>query len=134
TDRRVIKKGLRELDKWGFPIEGYRSWLLAAEPTFDVDLLREIDIDMIITSCAAIDPAIVVRRISERSFRVVTRRIALPGMKDGDPPIHLGDRRLLRELYDRMLSPLHADIGIVAMRMGDRATLTSIVPAAALGD
>ena len=134
TDRRVIAKGLRELDKWGFPIEGYRSWLLAAEPAFDVDLLREIDIDMIITSCAAIDPAIVVRRISERSFRVVTRRIALPGTKDGDPPIHLGDRRLLRELYDRMLSPLHADIGIVAMRMGDRSTLTSIVPAATLGD
>lgn len=134
TDRRVIAKGLRELDKWGFPIEGYRTWLLAAEPAFDVDLLREIDIDMIITSCAAIDPAIVVRRISERSFRVVTRRIALPGLKDGDPPIHLGDRRLLRELYDRMLSPLHADIGIVAMRMGDRATLTSIVPTATLGD
>ena len=134
TDRRVIAKGLRELDKWGFPIEGYRGWLLAAEPTFDVDLLREIDIDMIITSCAAIDPAIVVRRISERSFRVVTRRIALPGLKDGDPPVHLGDRRLLRVLYERMLSPLHADIGIVAMRMGDRATLASIVPTAALGD
>ncbi len=134
TDRRVIAKGLRELDKWGFPIEGYRGWLLAAEPTFDVDLLREIDIDMIITSCAAIDPAIVVRRISERSFRVVTRRIALPGLKDGDPPVHLGDRRLLRELYERMLSPLHADIGIVAMRMGDRATLASIVPTATLGD
>ena len=30
TDRRVIAKGLRELDKWGFPIEGYRGWLLAA--------------------------------------------------------------------------------------------------------
>lgn len=134
TDRRVIAKGLRELDKWGFPIEGYRTWLLAAEPTFDVDLLREIDIDMIITSCAAIDPAIVVRRISERSFRVVTRRIALPGVKDGDPPIHLGDRRLLRELYERMLSPLHADIGIVHMRMGDRSTLTSVVPTATLGE
>ncbi|MBA3457092.1 MAG: hypothetical protein H0T42_28675 [Deltaproteobacteria bacterium] len=134
TDRRVIAKGLRELDTWGFPIDGYRGWLLADEPTFDVDLLREIDVDMIITSCAAIDPAIVVRRISERSFRVVTRRIALPGHKDGDPPIHLGDRRLLRELYDRMLSPLHADIGIVAMRMGDRATLTSILPATPLGD
>ena len=134
TDRRVISKGLRELDKWGFPIEGYRKWLLAAEPTFDVELLREIDIDMIITSCAAIDPAIVVRRLSERSFRVVTRRIALPGIKDGDPPIHLGDRRLLRELYDRMLSPLHADIGIVNMRMGDRSTLTTVVPTVALGD
>jgi hypothetical protein len=128
TDRRVIGKGLRELEKWGFPIEGYRSWLLAAEPTFDVELLREIDIDMIITSCAAIDPAIAVRRISSRAFRVITRQIALPGVKDGDPAIRLGDRRLLRELYERMLSPLHADIGIVKMRMGDKGTLTALVP------
>jgi len=128
TDRRVIAKGLRELDKWGFSIEGYRAWLLAAEPTFDVELRREIDIDMIVTSAAAIDPAISVRRISARSFRVITRRIALPGLEDGDPPIHLGDRRLLRELYERMLSPLHADIEIVIMRMGDRATLAASVP------
>ena len=134
TDRRVIAKGLRELDKWGFPIEGYRPWLLAAEPTFDVELRREIDVDMIVTSAAAIDPAINVRRISARSFRVITRRIALPGIKDGDLPIHLGDRRLLRELYERMLSPLHADIGIVIMRMGDRATLTAIVPTNMAGE
>ncbi len=134
SDRRVISKGLKELDKWGFPIEGYRAWLLAKEPAFDIDLRREIDIDMIITSCAAIDPAITVRRISKVSFRVITRRIALPGVKDGDPPIHLGDRRLLRELYERMLSPLHADIGIASMRMGDRESLPTVVPVNMAGD
>ena len=83
TDRRVIAKGLKELDKWGFPIEGYRAWLLAAEPTFDIDLRREIDIDMIVTSCAAIDPAITVRRISKVSFRVITRRIAFSSPASG---------------------------------------------------
>lgn len=126
TDRRAIKKGLRELDAWGFPIEGYRAWLLADAPTFDVELRRNIDVQVIVTSAAAIDAAIEIRRIDERAFRVVTRRIALPGKKDGAPPIYLGDRRLLRELYDRILSPLHADVGIVAMRMGDRATLAAI--------
>ena len=81
---------------------------------------------MISTSATAIDPSIEVRRLDDRVFRVVSRRIALPGVKDGAPPIYLGDRRLLRELYERILSPLHADVGIVAVRMGDRATLAAL--------
>jgi hypothetical protein len=127
-DRRAVARGLRELDVWGFPIVGYRAWLLANEPTFDVELRRAIEMQILVTSAAAIDPAIEVRRLNERAFRVVTRRIALPGTKDGATPTYLGDRRLLRELYDRILGPLHADVGIVSMQMGDRATLPELVP------
>lgn len=125
-DRRAIAKGLRELDDWGFPITGYREWLLADEPAFDVELQRHVDIQVLTTSASAIDPAIRIRRIDERKFRVITRRIALPGRKDGAPPIYLGDRRLLRELYDRILSPLHADVGVVGLRMGDNSALPAI--------
>lgn len=123
TDRRAIKKGLRELDAWGIPAEGYREWLLADEPTFDIELRRHADAQVISTSVRAVDPGIRVRRISDREVRFVTRRVALPGLKDGEPPTYLGDRRLLFELYERILAPLHADVGIARMRMGERAAL-----------
>ncbi|MDB4961193.1 MAG: hypothetical protein JWP01_1192 [Myxococcales bacterium] len=129
-DRRAIARGLRELDVWGFPIVGYRAWLLADEPTFDVELRRAVELQILVTSATAIDPAIAIRRINERSFRIVTRRIALPATKEGATPTYLGDRRLLRELYDRILGPLHADVGIVTMQMGDRATLPELAPSA----
>ena len=128
TDRRAIAKGLRELDDWGIPITGYREWLLADEPTFEVELRAEVDIDVIASSAAAFDSAVVVRRLGERVFRVVTRRIAVPSGKQNTSPIYLGDRRLLHELHAGVLAPLHADVGIVAMRMGDLGSLSALVP------
>lgn len=121
--RRSVAKGLRELDGWGFPVEGYREWLLADEPTFDVELARDVDIDVIAQSLRALDAAIIVENRGERRFRVITRRIALPSVKRYQPAIYAGDRRLLHELHERVLAPLHADVGIRIMRMGERAKL-----------
>lgn len=123
TDRRAIRKGLRELDAWGIPIEGYREWLLAQEPAFDVELRRHADPQVISTSTRAVDPGVRVRRIGEREMRFVTPRMAVPGDKDGEPPTYLGDRRLLFELHERILAPLHADVGIARIRMGERVAL-----------
>lgn len=123
TDRRAIRKGLRELEDWGIPVEGYREWLLAHEPALDVELRRHADAQVIASSARAVDPGLRVRRINDREVRFVTRQVALPGLKDGDPPIYLGDRRLLFELYDRILAPLHADVGIARIRMGEKTTL-----------
>jgi hypothetical protein len=136
TDRRAIRKGLRELDDWGMPIEGYREWLLADEPSFDIELRRFADAQVIATSARTIDPGIRVRRISDREMRFVTRRMALPGLEDGDPPTYLGDRRLLFEIHDRILAPLHADVGIARIRMGEKSMLESrpSVPVVADGE
>lgn len=123
TDRRAIKKGLAELDAWEIPIDGYREWLLAHEPAFDVELRRHADAQVISTSARAVDPGLRVRRIGEREVRFVTRQVALPGLKDGEPPVYIGDRRLLFELWERILAPLHADVGISRIRMGERAVL-----------
>jgi hypothetical protein len=131
TDRRAIARGLRELDDWGFPVTGYRAWLLADEPTFELELRCEVDVEMIASSVAALDSAVVVRRSAERVVRIITRRIALPSPRAKAPPIYLGDRRLLRELHAGVLAPLHADVGIVALRMGDLRTLSALVPARA---
>ena len=126
--RRRIAAGLRELDGWGFPVTGYRQWLLAEEPVFEVELRREVDIDVIARSAAALDSTVVVRRQDDRVFRVVTRRIALPPRKPGGSVVYLGDRRLLRELHAAVIAPLHADVGIVALRMGDLRTISALVP------
>ncbi len=123
TDRRAIRKGLAELDEWGIPIDGYREFLLASEPTFDIELRHVVDAQVISTSARAVDPGLRVRRIGEREVRFVTRQVALPGLKDGEPPTYIGDRRLLFELWDRILAPLHSDVGIARIRMGERATL-----------
>jgi len=134
ADRRAIGKGLRELEAWGFPVEGYREWLLADEPTFDVDLKRDVDVETISSSVRALDTAIVIERAGERRFRVITRRVAMPSKKHYEPAVLVGDRRLLHELYARILAPLHADVGIVAMRMGDRQSMQRLLPAPAAVD
>ena len=123
TDRRAITKGLRELEHWDIPLTGYREWLLAEEPAFEVELRRNADMHVIATSTRAIDPGIRVRRIGEREVRFVTPRVALPGLQDGDLPTYLGDRRLLFEIHARILAPLHADVGIARIRMGERTSL-----------
>lgn len=130
ADRRTIAKGLREVERWGFRVEGYRAWLLAAEPAFDLELRGVVGVDVLGQAIAAVDPSIQLRAIDERTFRVVTRRIALPGTKEGAMPIYLGDRRLLGELLERILAPLHADVGIVELRMGDRDALEALGPRA----
>ena len=130
-DRRRVELGLQEVLAWGFPVEGYRAWLLASEPAFDIELRRDITVEVMTESAAAIDTAIVVHRIGHRVFRIVTPRAALPGRKPGDPAVHLGDRELLRRIYDALLAPLHADIGIAALRMGDLSTMSKLLPAPA---
>jgi hypothetical protein len=130
-DRRRVALGLGEVLAWGFPVEGYREWILASEPAFDVELRRDMAAEVMTGSIAAIDTGIVVHRIGDRVFRVVTPRVALPGQRPGDPAVHLGDRELLRRIYDALLAPLHADIGIVELRMGDLSTMSKLLPAPA---
>lgn len=127
ADRRAIAKGLREVEVFGFPVEGYRTWLLADSPAFDIELRRDIDIEVLRTSTTAVDPKIAVDKKSERVFRFAMPRIGLPNTQAHLPPIEVGDRRLLHELHRRILAPLHADVGIVAMRMGDNTTLAALV-------
>jgi hypothetical protein len=130
-ERRRVALGLREVFEWGFPVEGYRAWLLASEPAFDVELRRDIAVEMMTDSAAAIDTAIVVHRVGDRVFRIATPRVGLPGRKPGAPAVHLGDRELLRRIYDALLAPLHADIGIVALRMGELSAMSKLLPAPA---
>ena len=134
TDRRAIAKGLKEVEVFGFPVEHYRAWLLADTPAFDIELRRDVDSEVVVTSTAAVDPSIVVEKRGPRVFRFVMRRIALPNTKPHLPPIEVGDRRLLKELHRRILAPLHADVGIVRMVMGEGSTLPTLVAQARAED
>ncbi|HEY5947456.1 MAG TPA: hypothetical protein VIV40_18260 [Kofleriaceae bacterium] len=125
-DRRAVRIGLRELDDWGFPIEGYRSWLLANEPTFEIELARDVDLDVLVTSTRSIDEKVSVSRTRERTFRFVTRQVALPPQHQAGQVVLVGDRELLKLLHAKLLAPLHADVGIQRMRMGDRQTLPAV--------
>ena len=123
-DSGAIALGLQEINGWGFPVEGYRAWLLAEEPAFDIELVNDVSIEVLRASIAAVDRGAVVEKRGERVVRVVTRRVQLAR---GDVIVDVADRRLVFELRDRILAPLHADSGIVAMRMGDHEKLAALV-------
>lgn len=125
-EQRKIADGLAEVKTWGFPVEGYRDWLLAVTPAFDLELKRDVAIDLIAASLHAVNPSIVAERRGERVVRVTMRRIEMEG-GERQPSVFVGDRKRLHEVRDRVLAPLHADVGIVAMRMGDKDTLAALV-------
>ncbi|HEX5059555.1 MAG TPA: hypothetical protein VFV99_09360, partial [Kofleriaceae bacterium] len=125
-EQRKIRAGLGEVNGWGFPVSGYREWLLAREPAFDVELRRDVAIDLVEHSLAAVDATIVVERRSERVVRVVMRRVEVRASEEMGTFL-AGDRKRLGEVRDRVLAPLHADVGIAAMRMGDREGLGALV-------
>jgi hypothetical protein len=125
-ENRKIADGLKEVATWGYSVEGYREWLLAHSPTFDLELRRDVGVDLLKSSLAAIDPAIIVERRGDRVVRVIMRRIEMPG-GEKQPTFLVGDRKRLFEVRDRVLGPLHTDVGIVAVRMGDRDSLAALV-------
>ncbi len=121
----AIRRGLQEVEGWGFPVAGYRVWLLAGQPTFDVEPAGDVGIDVIESAACAVDRKVVIERRGERVVRFVTPRVVLETHRGGQD-VEIADRRLLFELRDRVLAPLHTDVGIVAVRMGgaDLAAIT----------
>lgn len=132
--RRKVKRGLTEVERWGFPVVGYRDWLLAEEPTFDIELARDLDPDVLITSAKAVEPSVRVSRVRERTFQIVTRRSALPPERGELQAVLVGDRELLITLHEQLLAPLHADVGIRRMQMGDRTRMPALQALLPAGD
>jgi hypothetical protein len=125
-ERRRIGEHLAEVDDWGFSVTGYRAWLLAREPTFDLELRRDVASELIAGAFAAVDARIRVERRGERVVRVAMPRVEIRGGERLRTFLS-GDRRRLLEVRDRVLAPLHADVGIAGMRMGDRESLAALV-------
>jgi hypothetical protein len=131
AERRKIAAGLREVEAWGFPVEGYRQWLLADEPAFDLELRAEVGRELVEQALAAVDPGVATERRGPRFVRVVTPRVRL--RLENAAEVIVGDRTLLAAIHARVLAPLHADVGIVALRMGDRIALGALVAPPARG-
>jgi len=125
-EQRKIRAALAEVNGWGFPVTGYREWLLAREPAFDLELRRDVAGELIEDSLTAVDATIVVERRSERVVRVIMRRVEVRAGERGTTFL-AGDRKRLTEVRDRVLAPLHADVGVAAMRMGEREALAALV-------
>ncbi|MCW5803340.1 MAG: hypothetical protein KIT31_13235 [Deltaproteobacteria bacterium] len=129
VDYARIAKRLREVERWGFPVEGYRAWILAMQPAFDLELRRDVPLELFESSLTAVDDTIEVERRAGGILRVTMRRVDLPATRYF-PAVEVADHRLLFEVHERVLAPLHADVGIVAMRMGERSTMTALVRSA----
>ena len=104
----------REDERRPYPVDGYPLWLAAERPLFDVYLRRAVDRTVVIDATAALDRDIVIEWLDERVFRV-----AIPACQFGSDPVqHLGDRAAWLRFAEKILAPLHADIGIDKVEMG----------------
>ncbi len=126
AEQRRLRDGLGEVDGHGFPVVGYRAWLLAFEPAFDLELRRDIALELLEGALGAVDPTIAIERRAERVVRVVMRPVEVR-IGERARSFLAGDRRRLAEVIERVLAPLHADVGITMMRMGNRASLAALV-------
>src|SRR5262249_35253411 len=91
-------------------------------------LRSEVGLETVKEAVAAVDDVAVVSRRGPCVVRIATPRVELAATKH-DPAGRGGDLRLPRGLRDRVIAPLHADVGIVQMRMGDFMTLETLRPA-----
>src|SRR6185503_13359202 len=98
-------------------------------PAFDLELRRDVAIELIEGAILAVDATIEVERRADRIVRVLMRRVEI---RNGEHAATFlaGDRKRLAQVCERVLAPLNADVGVVEMRMGERETLTALVAGA----
>jgi hypothetical protein len=111
---------LAEVTAWParqpFPVTGFASWLIAEVPLLDVYLSGPTDKAKLEGAFQAIDAAITLQRIDERTMRVTIpprRKIQQRGSD-----LLFGNVPLLDRVFRELLIPLHGDGAIDHVTMG----------------
>jgi hypothetical protein len=106
---------LAEGERHPFPVKGYEIWLASERPLLDVHLRAAVARDVVDRAATALDPDITIEWFDDRLFRV-----ALPPHPIGAADEHSfgGDPKAWASFADKILAPLHADVGIERVEMG----------------
>jgi hypothetical protein len=109
-----VAEALAWADKLPFPAAGYADWLASEVPLIDVVVAAPLD-RQFADAVHAVDPAIEVALLDER-----TARLAIPPrvISRGEAEHRVGDRQALARLCDRLLVPLHSEVGLVRVDLG----------------
>ncbi len=113
-----------------FPIEGYADWLVADKPVLQLTLRTGIDANILRQGLLIIDPTAQLEVVDARRYRLALPRSWAPSPradKHGTTsvpslPTATSNAVVLRALTTQVLIPLHREVGVVGIRMGERAT------------
>lgn len=89
-----------------FPVTGLDAYLAADRSTIALHLAAALDATTIAAAVKAVDPAIATRSVDARTFELVVppRDIGIHGS--------CGDLAALQRIVDRVVTPLHEDVGV----------------------
>jgi hypothetical protein len=114
----VVKAMLAEPQGLPFPVTGFEDWLVSDIPIVDITLADTVERKLFVEAVRTIDRGIEVEVLGDRRFR-----LSMPPrvhVSPGVAPVErrYGDRELWKRLIDRMLRPLHDEIGVVSVHAG----------------
>jgi hypothetical protein len=101
--------------KQPFPVARYDLWLASERPLFDVYLRGAVAQQVVVDAAAAIDVGIAIEWLDDLTFRV-----AIPArtIESGEDAMNGGDERAWLAFAEKILGPLHQDVGIERVEMG----------------
>ncbi len=112
---RRVRELLAETPREGYPIDGFAVWRLAGRPALDVVLRGFVDCDDIRDALAVIDPTVELSWPDATTMRLV--------MPEHTNPFERRPEQLaaLHVLLDELVAPLHHEVGVERVVMGDLA-------------
>lgn len=110
-EQRAIEAELGWASQQPFPVTGYRDWLASDRSLLVVHLRRAVDETTFRNAVRAIDPAIESCALDDRRYEVVVPSRVVAATR-------YGDVKLLKTVWDKLVLPLHADVGIDRVAMG----------------
>jgi hypothetical protein len=121
--RRARDAAIAKLLAWPatlpFPVDGYDEFLVADTPLVDVTLATPPGRKLFADAARAVDAAIQVDPIGERTFRLtVPVRSRTFTSKHSARLVRYGDRELLARLFEVMILPVHAELGVERVELG----------------
>lgn len=102
-------------DRLPFPASGWRDWLVADRPVVDVVLATDVAPKQVVDAARAVSGAITVEHLGERTFRLASPALTWSWKRH---TVAYGDVALARRLVAELLVPVHAELGIAAVRFG----------------
>jgi hypothetical protein len=113
---RKVSEGLRWASQLPFPVEGYELWLISEEPLLDVTLQAPLSAPLA-SALHAVNPAIKAEPLDD-----TTTRVLLPPRKveHGETTLWIGDEEAFRAVVEKVLEPLHREVGIARVTLGGR--------------
>ena len=108
----AVARFLAASSRFPFPIEGYGLWLASEVPMFDVHLRAEVDQKLVADAARTLDPRIAIEWLRPGAFRV-----SIPPQRRSET-YYCGDRLAWERFADKILLPIHQDVGIEKVEMG----------------